>query len=123
MTPQENWTRCKPWIEAAHAEGIGLETIEDVERNIESGVYQVWFAPHSCAVTEVISFERRKLLRVNYCGGDLVDLLDNVEPALCAFAKHMGCDGIYAGGRKGWQRVVEGRGYRFGWVTMIKDIS
>lgn len=122
MTPQENWTRCRPWIEAALITSPGFETIEDVEALAAVGRYQIWFGENSVAVTEIAEFARRKILIVAHGGGDLTELLDVLEPRMCVFAVQNGCDGIMGMGRKGWERVTEKRGYRFAYLNMIKDL-
>jgi hypothetical protein len=63
------------------------------------------------------------VLCIIHGGGDLAELVDAMEPALCAFARAAGCDLIMGIGRKGWQRVCEKRGYRFGWVAMVKALN
>jgi hypothetical protein len=123
VTPQAEWARCRPWIEAALATSPNLESIEDVERAVERGAYQVWFGKDCCAITEIAQFEQRKILIVKHGGGDLTELLDVMEPKMCAFARANGCDGIMGEGRRGWERVTEKRGYRFAFLTMIKDLE
>jgi hypothetical protein len=46
--------------------------------------------------------------------GDIGELLDELEPQMCAFARAQGCTLIMGTGRKGWERVTRQRGYRFG---------
>ena len=122
MTPTDEWARCKHWIEAALAHAPGLETIEDVERAIERGSYQVWFGRDCCAVTEIADYARARALVVVHGGGDMSELLDELEPAMCAFARAQGCTLIMGTGRKGWERAAGPRGYRFGWITMVKTL-
>jgi len=116
------WVRCRGWIEAAVATGPGVETIEDVERLIEEGRYLLFSSPRSAAVAEIAQFARRKILIVVHGGGDLEELLDVLEPRMCAFARAEGCDTIMGTGRRGWERVTQKRGYRFAWINMIKDL-
>lgn len=122
-TPQDEWARLKHHIEAALATSPGLETLEDVEAAVASGHYQVWFGHQSIAITEIASYPRRKVLTVIHGGGDLAELLDEMEPQMCAFAVENGCDLIMGQGRRGWERVTEKRGYRHGFVTMVKDLK
>jgi hypothetical protein len=117
------WARCRPWIEAALAHSPGLETIEDVEHAIERCTYQVWFGQRSCAVTEIAAYPKAKALVVVHGGGALAEMLDELEPAMCAFARARGCTLIMGTGRKGWERVTRERGYRFGYLTMVKMLS
>jgi hypothetical protein len=77
----------------------------------------------AAAVAEITQFQRRKILTVMHGGGDLAELLDEIEPALCAFAREQGCDGIMGLGRKGWERVTRARGYHLAYIAMIRDLS
>ena len=86
VNPIQEWARCRPYIEAALAHAPGLERIEDVERAIERGSYQVWFGKECCAVTEIAHYAQAKALVVVHGGGDMAELLDELEPAMCAFA-------------------------------------
>ena len=121
MTAGE-WVRCRPWIEAAVATGPEVETIDDIERLVGKGQYQLFAGACSAAVTEIAIFARRKILIVVHGGGDLDELLDVLEPRMCDFARAQGCDAIMGTGRRGWERVTQKRGYRFAWVNMIKDL-
>ncbi len=119
----QEWVRCRPFIEAALARSPGFETIADVERLIAEGRYQFWPGDAAAAITEVGVYAQRKALTVVHGGGDLDELIDRMEPAMCAYARANGCDLIMGTGRKGWQRVCERRGYRFGWLVMVKDLE
>lgn len=118
-----DWRRCRPMIEAALAHSPGYETIEDVERLIDDGTYLFWAAEQSAVVTEVSQYQRRRVLTVMHGGGDLAELLDYVEPALCVYARSIGCDAISGIGRRGWDRECKKRGYRLAHITMIKDLA
>ena len=123
MNPQAEWARLKHHIEAALATSPGFETIEDVEAFVASGRYQVFFGRESIAITEIASYPRRKVLNILHGGGDLNELLNELEPSMCAFARSQGCSAITGQGRKGWERVTKARGYDFGFITMMKVLS
>lgn len=120
--PQNEWERCKPWIEAAIAHSPGLETIEDIERQLAECTVQFWPAPNCAVITDVSMHNDKRVLTVRYGGGDLNELLTLVEPNLCEFARTAGCEAIIGLGRKGWERAAEKNGYRFAWVAMIKSL-
>jgi hypothetical protein len=120
---QAQWARCRHWIEAALAHSPGFESLEDVERLIAESRYVFWPGQRSAAITEIAQFARMKVLVVQHAGGDLSELIDEMEPALCAYARLAGCDAIMGFGRMGWKRVTEKHGYRFGWVAMVKNIK
>lgn len=120
---QIEWSRCRPWIEAAVARSpFGLEDIEDVELAINERRY-LFFAGQRCAcVVEVQQYPKRKVLCVVHGGGDLNELAGPMEQMLSDFAREIGCDLMAGIGRKGWERVTEKIGYRFGFVTMFKAL-
>ncbi|HXR94949.1 MAG TPA: hypothetical protein VN718_03675 [Rhizomicrobium sp.] len=117
------WSRCRRYIEAALVHSPGLETIADVERAIERGSYQVWFGKACCAVTEIAQYARAKALVVVHGGGNLRELLNELEPAMCEFARAEGCTLMMGTGRKGWERATRAHGYRFGFITMVKSLQ
>lgn len=119
----DRWALAKPHIEAALMAVPPMETIADVERKIGSGHYQLWLADKSAAVTSIQVYPQTKTLTVIHGGGDLGELLDNVEPVLCEYARAMGCDAMMGTGRKGWERPLQSRGYGFAWITMHKDLG
>jgi hypothetical protein len=119
----DDWARCRAWIEASAHRSPLPEPIEDIEARLAAGEYQFFPGEHSAVVTEIATFRDRKAMIVRYGGGDLQELLDKIEPALCAVAKAMGCDVMMSEGRKGWERAAEASGYRFAWVTMLKELT
>lgn len=124
MTPaQYEWARCRPHIEAALERSPGLETIEDVERRIADGRYMFWPGRKSAAITEIVEYDRKRAMVMIHGGGDMGEMLDEMEPVICAMARLMGCSMIMGTGRKGWEKPGLKRGYKFGWITMYKDLT
>lgn len=124
MSPaQIQWARCRSWIAAATQQGPQLESIQDVERRIASGQYSFWPGINCAAVCEIRQYGSRKALVVVHGGGDLSELLEKIEPMLCAYARTQGCDLLMGEGRKGWERAARGNGYRFGMITMMKYLE
>ncbi len=123
MTPQENWARVRPWIEAALKRAPGLETIEDVDSFLESGKYLLFTSPNAAMVAQIIEYERKKAIYAIHGGGNLKELIDVIEPRMRACGKVNGCSLSMGMGRKGWERALKDKGYRLGWVTMIKEID
>lgn len=123
LAEDREWGRCSGWIIAALETSPGFESIEDVERKIASTEYQLWAGRNCAAVTCISTYDRRKVLTVLHGGGDLDELLNELEPVMCKWAALNGCDGITGEGRWGWKPVCEKRGYRLAFVTMIKDLK
>ena len=122
MTLPSGWLRCRGWIEASAAYSPLADTIDQIEAKLADGRLQFWPGERSAAVTQVADFAGRKALIVRYGGGELDELLEKIEPALCAVACEMGCSLIMSEGRMGWKKAAEANGYRFAWLTMLKEI-
>lgn len=118
--PQADWARCKPWIEAAINESALGDTIERVEEKLANGSYRLVSTALAACLVEYATFNGRKALIVRFGGGDLIDLLDVIQPALYAEAKSCGRL-MMAEGRLGWLKPAKERGYKLAWITMVKD--
>jgi len=121
VTALSEWARCRHWIQAAIDISLGFETIEDVEQLLADRTYQFWAGKRSAAITEIVQFKRAKVLIVRMAGGNLNELIE-MEKSFCQFACAMGCTKIMGEGRRGWERVSEHMGYRFGYVVAVKDL-
>lgn len=122
VTPAVEWERCKHWIEAALSHSPHVETIEDVERYLADGSYQFWPGKNSAAITTIDTYARKKVLTVVHGGGNLHELMEEMEPSFCTFARREGCHMIWGTGREGWKRPSEKHGYRLGFIVMVKDL-
>lgn len=118
---QKEWSRCRPWIEAALPWCYGTHTIEDVERQIAEGRLQFWPGERCACVTEIIEYPRLKALNFFLIGGDLDELLNKMEPAVIAWAKSLGCTRVASTGRKGWSKALKPLGYEHVLYTMLKQ--
>lgn len=85
--------------------------IEDVERMVESGEAQLWVGKKSAAVTEIIRFPKCKTLHLWLCGGDLLEITEEMLPRAEAFARAEGCTRLTTAGRIGWDRVMKKHGF------------
>ncbi len=123
MTDDAEWARCRHWIIAALENSPGFESIEDIDRKLENRDYVLWPGTNCAAVTCLIQYDGMKVLSVIHGGGDLEELLTNLEPNMCKFAAMEGCKLITGEGRLGWKPVSEKHGYRFGYIVMVKEIA
>lgn len=113
--------RCRPWIEAALDRGGNTHIFEDISDGVKKGLMQFWPAPDACAVTEIICYPRKKVLHIFLAGGNMDTIVDMDESAV-HYAKISGCHGVSVAGRKGWQKVLDSRGYKPFIVSLAKDI-
>lgn len=107
-------------IEAALEYGGGTHTFDDVAAMILDGRLQLWPGPRGCAVTEIISYPRKKVLHCFLAGGEMDQILDMIESAI-AWGKTQGCTSLTLSGRMGWQRVLDKHGFKPVMVTMERS--
>ena len=113
--------RCRTWIEAALALSGGTHVWDDIVSGIYSGKMQFWPAQNACAITEIITYPRNKVLHIFLAGGEMEQIVDMDESAV-EFAKQQGCTGMTIAGRRGWARVLLNKGWTEAFTTLSKDI-
>lgn len=124
MTEAEaEWTRCRPWLEAALEHACGTHLIEDVEDAIARGEAHFWPGRQSAVVTEFHEFPRLKALHFWLAGGDLEELLNRMLPDITAWAKAHGCTRMTLAGRPGWRRALAPHGFDPHWHICAKDVQ
>jgi len=114
--------RCRSWIEAALARGIGGHTFDDIAQMIRDGRVQLWPAPNGCLVTEIVTYPRCKVLNVFLGGGEIGQLADMHE-AVIAWGKAMGCTKATIQGRKGWSRAFAKHGWKDQHAVLVKEFD
>lgn len=123
------WAEVAPLIDKALAYGFGEYELGDIGLALSDGTMQL-FVAHvdeqivAAFVSEVIVYPRKKLFRVTFAGGELMD--DWIEPAeqfVREGAERIGADLIGIHGRPGWVKVFKKRlkGYRET-VILTKEI-
>jgi len=113
--------RCRPWIEAALDRGGNTHLFEDIVDAVKMGTMQFWPAEDACAVTEIIVYPRKKAFHVFLAGGNM-DTIVEMDASAVFFAKLNGCSAMSIAGRKGWQKVLEHKGYKPVLTSLGKDI-
>ena len=69
-------------------------------------------------VTNVIAYPQKKVLCMQFCGGEqLKDWKDQMLALLRRFAKDVGCESIESTARRGWAKIFQNDGYKAHWVT------
>lgn len=114
--------RCRPWIEKALERSGNLNSWEDVEKGVASGMMQLWPAPKGCVVTELVIYPRGRALRVFLAGGELGQILAMTKD-MARWAKAQGCDFAEFDGRFGWQRVLKQIGWKPRSIVMELDLG
>jgi len=117
------WKEIEPYMEKAAKYTYGRYTSDDIYDSLKEYDHQLWVAfdggkIKGAVVTNIITYPKRKILCMSFCGGtELKDWKTPMLELLKKFAKDVGCDGIEATARKGWAKVFENDGYKGHWVT------
>jgi hypothetical protein len=117
------WKEIEPYMEKAAEYTYGRYTSDDIYDSLKEYDHQLWVAfdggkIKGAVVTNIITYPKRKILCMSFCGGvELKDWKDPMLELLKKFAKDVGCDGIEATARRGWAKVFENDGYKGHWVT------
>jgi hypothetical protein len=86
---------------------------------------QLWMTHDmkAAALTKIVMYPRFSVLKVVAIGGEGVDeWFTEADSLMTGFATHHGCKYIEASGRRGWEKIAEGLGYSFGWITLRKEV-
>lgn len=117
------WKEIEPYMEKAAEYTYGRYTSDDIYDSLKEYDHQLWVAfdggkIKGAVVTNIITYPKRKVLCMSFCGGvELKEWKGPMLELLKKFAKDVGCDGIEATARRGWAKVFENDGYKGHWVT------
>ena len=117
------WSKIEAFVEKAAKYTYGRYSAANIYDMVIDGDYQLWIAftdnkIKGAVITNVVTYPQRKLLCMQFCGGE--DLKDWKEPMLALlrrFATDIGCDGIESTARPGWAKIFQNDGYAANWVT------
>lgn len=114
--------RCRAWLESALEYADGTFNIIDVADGIAKGNMQLWPADKAAAVTQIITYPRKKVLHAFLMGGEMEDV-KKLEKAAVLWAKTQQCHAITLTGRPGWSKsFLKEVGYENAHISMTKEI-
>lgn len=73
-------------------------------------------------MTEVITYPRMRVLSFFLVGGDLEEILNEMEPKICEFGRAVRCTRVAQVGRPGWKKILAEHGYKAGLYATYKDL-
>jgi hypothetical protein len=124
---QEQWQRCKPWIEEALEYTNGMYDIEDIERAISDGTMMLMPGEHSALVLEIITYPNGKALNVFAGGGEpgktMREYVERLDACVIALAKTFDCRWVMHHTRRSGERIGERLGYKKLCAVMVKEIA
>jgi hypothetical protein len=84
----------------------GTHSLDDVWLAIEAGDAQFWaYSEHSCIITEIKDYPRKRVLNYWLATGRLEELLD-AWAGILPWARQMGCTMATITGRRGWEKTA-----------------
>ena len=104
-------------IKAAIAKTDGKWSFDDVERRLKENTAKLFFSDKSAAVVWVDQYPQRVALTVAYGGGELEDMLYQMQH-IKDYAAQIGVDQVDVYGRPGWVKALKKLGFRQTSVTM-----
>lgn len=99
------WVRCAPFISAAINRSSSTHDMGDVLEAIQTHAAQFWPGANCAGVTEVVSYPRRKVIRLWLAGGDMEELQTLHNEAI-EWGREQGCDWSEVVGRRGWLKAL-----------------
>jgi hypothetical protein len=107
----EQWARCKHWIEDALEYDGGHYSIEDVWSEIVKGNATFWPGKRSAVVSQFWNFPKARTCNHWLAGGDMDELLNEMQPVIDNWARANGCTEVTIAGRVGWVRAMKPYGF------------
>jgi hypothetical protein len=117
------WDKIEDFIAKAAKYTYGRYTVGNIYDLVKESDYQLWVAYDGkdfkgAVVTNIINYPQRKLLGMQFCGGEELDTWKpQMLDLLKRFARDSGCEAIESTGRPGWAKVFQNDGYKATWVT------
>jgi hypothetical protein len=105
------WERCRPWLEAALEHDGGHYGIDDVWDAILAGRATFWPGKRSAVVSQFWYFPKAKVCNHWLAGGDMDELLNEMQPVIDDWARKAGCAEMTIAGRPGWVRAMKPHGF------------
>jgi hypothetical protein len=121
----ECWPAVKGFMDKAAEYTYGRYHEEDIYDLVtQRPEYNLWIAfeqgpvYHGAVVTSLTEYPGKRVLAMQFCGGDEIHLWkDPMLALLRRWAKDTQCDAIEFTGRKGWVKLFANDGNQIQWVT------
>lgn len=121
------WEYVKHELERALKDQYNRTSINDVYEMIQDKKAQLW-ALHdgevkAVMVTEIISYKNLKAVKIWLVTGTELDTwLDTLIETVSNWAKEQGCTVMEFTGRKGWEKVLNKKGFNDSKISMTKPL-
>lgn len=109
-------------VEAALKEGGDTHSLADILAGIQSNRYQWWPGLESFVLTEIMDYPQKRVCHVFLAGGTLEEIRA-IRTWVEEWAKSIGCVAATIYGRAGWERELQGEGWRRTAVCLEKSLE
>jgi hypothetical protein len=122
------WPAVRKRVAACCARSSGKYEPADVLRLVLAGRMQLWTAVddaaavRAVAITEIVSYPRRRVCRLLACTGTGIDDWWPLIAGLEAWARDAGCTALEPLARPGWERRLKSAGYRKTHIILEKTL-
>lgn len=100
-----DFERVAPYLQEALGYTGNTHTLDDVRRGIADGLLQLWPAPTSAIVTELITYPTGvKVVNFFLAGGNMAEV-KSLYHIVLQWARAEGCTRASFTGRRGWERT------------------
>lgn len=114
---------CRGEIEAALKYTAGpTHTFNDIVSMVMTGRLLGWWLDDCWLLTEIHSFPQCTHLHIFLGGGHLAPLINMHSPVI-EHARALGCTHLTLSGRRGWDKVLSGHGWKRYGMMMALDIT
>ena len=103
---------------------------QSIYEKVSQGLMEAWVVlegatdPYAVLATELIIHPCNRVVRVVLCGGEHLDKwMDAFLSVMDDYARRWNADGIEVIGRKGWERILKDKGYRYAYTGLLKEVS
>lgn len=121
------WPKIREFVTEALTHSRGEVNTDDVFTCLLNQLMQLWIAYDddneikACLVTQIITYPRRKFLRVVVLSGEGMEDWEHGWVFVETWARAMGCDGVEAFARRGFVRRAKAQGFREYYSMVGKD--
>lgn len=109
-------------LEALIDNGDGRVTEDTALAAILAGDWQLIYTDASVALTQIVSTPHSpvRIFYVHTVAGELSDCVIAMGE-IKRLAARLGCQKVEVSGRKGWEKVLSGSGFRFASLNLVAD--
>lgn len=109
-------------IEAALEYAHNSHTFDDVVEMVLVGRLHFYPTGDSFVIMEVLTYPQHKVYHTFLAGGNMEEIF-NIHDTLHDNAKKLECSYTSVVGRKGWEKALKSRGWKYSYSTLYREVT